>query len=393
MADKYVSVRKYLVFLIVVATLINFGRFSVEFIMPLYIKSISDSIATTGIVLAVSGLTMLLLEVPCGWLSDIIGRQKLMVGRALIGTLAIFLYRFADIRLIVIARILYGLSVSMFYPSMRAWILDISTKSSSTTAFGILYALISIGSFFGNIVGGYLIQTLGFIQSSTISSIVVLSSVIPTIVVRMPDERDDFSTSKNLKQKVLNERKENENGSYKLLFPVYFINFLWFFVMISTGMAFPIYAEEFLLMSIAEIGFIRGLSSMMTTPFEIISGSVADKIGRRRLVLFGLLLLMASCFFLVFVKWIGLVILVLSLGSVGRGLIWPLMTSYVAEKAPRRSRGMSMAFFGLSEDMAAFLAPATVGVLWSYFTAPAFPFNFAGFTAFLTLLLAYFFIR
>ncbi|BCG59462.1 MDR family MFS transporter [Paenibacillus sp. URB8-2] len=135
-----------------------FGRLvtsmSIPFLSIYLTKVLGASPTQTGLTIAVSSLAGVSISFYGGYISDIIGRKKVMlvsifswaavfVGFALAGHLWVFL----------IVNTLNGLCRAVFEPTSRALLSDITPGEHKLLVFNLRYAAVNLGVVFGPIIG------------------------------------------------------------------------------------------------------------------------------------------------------------------------------------------------------------------------------------------------
>ena len=92
----------------------------------------------------------LLFSSPLGWLSDTIGRKPVMVGGAIVYTVALLLFTTTtDPYWFILFRLLEGIGTAAFGPAAQAFVADITTEENRSKAYGFL----TTAQFGGLIVG------------------------------------------------------------------------------------------------------------------------------------------------------------------------------------------------------------------------------------------------
>lgn len=135
-----------------------FGRMattmSIPFLSIYLIKSMGASPSQTGIVVAVSSLIGVFASFYGGYISDVIGRKKVMLISIFGWSLVFVGFALADrIWIFFLMNALNGLCRSMFEPTSRALLADITPKESKLLVFNLRYAAINLGAVVGPLLG------------------------------------------------------------------------------------------------------------------------------------------------------------------------------------------------------------------------------------------------
>lgn len=135
-----------------------FGRtaisMSIPFLSIYLIRSMGATPAETGVVVAVSSLIGVFASFYGGYISDVIGRKKVLF-IAIFGWVLVFAgFAFANkIWIFFVMNALNGLCRATFEPTSRALLADITPKESKLLVFNLRYAAINLGVVIGPLLG------------------------------------------------------------------------------------------------------------------------------------------------------------------------------------------------------------------------------------------------
>ncbi len=174
-------------------------NYSIMFVAFPELESEFD-VDATGVSWAITAfsITVAALTVPGGWMADRFGRKRLFlvglstfaVGSALVATAP-------SLELLVAARVVQAVGVALESPAAQAIVLEVFPIEKRSTAFGAFGALGGIFSAVGPVVGGAMIDTVGwrwtFAASIPVAIVtlvigaIYLPSSAPSAVRRRPD--------------------------------------------------------------------------------------------------------------------------------------------------------------------------------------------------------------
>jgi DHA1 family multidrug resistance protein-like MFS transporter len=119
--------------------------------LPLFLQEQAHtSMALWAVIAAMFYVGTLLFSSPLGWLSDTIGRKPVMIGGAVLYTVALLLFTTTvDPYWFILFRLLEGIGTAAFGPAAQAFIADITTTENRSRAYGFL----TTAQFGGLIVG------------------------------------------------------------------------------------------------------------------------------------------------------------------------------------------------------------------------------------------------
>ena len=119
--------------------------------LPLFLEEQAHASMTLwAIIAAMFYVGTLLFSSPLGWLSDTIGRKPVMVGGAVVYTVALLLFTTTtDPYWFILFRLLEGIGTAAFGPAAQSFVADITTEENRSKAYGFL----TTAQFGGLIVG------------------------------------------------------------------------------------------------------------------------------------------------------------------------------------------------------------------------------------------------
>ena len=119
--------------------------------LPLFLEEQAHTSMTLwAVIAAMFYVGTLLFSSPLGWLSDTIGRKPVMVGGAIVYTVALLLFTTTtDPYWFILFRLLEGVGTAAFGPAAQAFVADITTEENRSKAYGFL----TTAQFGGLIVG------------------------------------------------------------------------------------------------------------------------------------------------------------------------------------------------------------------------------------------------
>jgi MFS family permease len=121
-----------------------------------------------------------------GWLSDMFGRNPLIIGGMLLQALAISLVGFGDsFEPWLIAVALLGVGTAMVYPVLLAAIGDSVHPTSRATYLGVYRFWRDTGAMAGALAAGAIADTLGFQASiQAVAALTAASGVVAAVALR-----------------------------------------------------------------------------------------------------------------------------------------------------------------------------------------------------------------
>ena len=269
-------------------------------IIPLYVAKLPDVYLQlplpilVGILISAYGLISALVQPVMGALSDKLGRRKPLIQTGLVlisvSTLGFILAEnFIDLLLL---RILQGIAVAITIPAVMSLMALITKQESRGGSMGIYSTLRMIGFASGPLVGGYLQTQYGFnsafIAGSGFIFIAMLLVQIWVKEVATPPDKH----KKKMKIKIIDT---------SLFTPGLVSAALSTFLMASAFSIVTTLENEFnAKLNIDAFGFASAFSALIFSRliFQVPLGHFSDKIGRKPLILLGLIIMAPSTFLL-----------------------------------------------------------------------------------------------
>ena len=149
-------------------------------VYAIYFEKIVKETSLVALVIGIYWITVGILEVPSGYLSDRIGKGKTFLIGGIISSIAIFLYLFiSDLNSLIIVEILNAIGHSLQMPSFISLLSEVTSSKNRGKEIGFVDSFWSITYGISAIISGAVISLFGIFSIFIISSLFnVLSSVI-----------------------------------------------------------------------------------------------------------------------------------------------------------------------------------------------------------------------
>jgi len=154
------------------------GESAFFYFQPLYLEQLGASPMGIGAILGLVGMAMTVVHIPAGYLSDRIGRKKLMLLSWLIAASATWIMFLARSLVgFTIGMVIYGLTAFVMSP-LNSYVTAARGRWSVARAITLISACYSSGAVIGPLVGGYIGVHFGIRQIYLFSAIVFIFSTI-----------------------------------------------------------------------------------------------------------------------------------------------------------------------------------------------------------------------
>jgi MFS family permease len=332
-------------------------------LLPVFlVASLGASPALVGVIEGVAEATASITKVFSGWLSDRLGRRKLLavLGYGLgaltkpIFPLAVTPYevlgaRFAD-------RVGKGLRGA----PRDALVADVTPKELRGAAFGLRQSLDTVGAFVGPLVAVVLMALLHE-DTRAVFAYAVIPGAIAVLLLVLGVEEPRSSEMSHAAKAPIEWSEVLAIGAP-------------FWIAVGVGVLFTMarFSEAFLVLRGRDAGlpltYIPFVLIAMNVVYSLVSapvGSLSDRIGRKGLLGFGILALIGADVVLADAADVAGVIIGVGLWGLHLGLSQGLLAAMVADTAPARLRGTAFGLFNLATGVTMLAASALAGLLWS----------------------------
>jgi len=357
--------------LCIVAFLSMFSIMLTNPILSIYAKDIG----ATGVMIgwAVSGywISRVVLEIPSGYISSKFGYYKPMAFGLILTVLGNVLMLFVrDPLFLVIIRAINGFGAPFFFAVSMTFIVNLVDASKRGQAMGIFQGIEFIGQIIGSTFSGRIVDSLGwqggFMTALLLSAIAFALFIVPPYIRR---ETVQGPTAQPLKiGDVLGVLK---NKTLMVIAAVTLAEFIMTSGLINTVLS--VYANETLGFTLSEVGYMMGARSIGFVIAMFTMGSFADRIGRKPVLLFGLI--GTSTLIIVMSGFTTLLTISAIIAIIGftSGAIWIVGPVVSAEAVSPEQRGAAIGAYRTFFDGGSLIGPIIMAaVMTDYGVKPCF---------------------
>ncbi len=332
-------------------------------VLSLFAQSLGASPEAIGFIVAASTLTGVFLKWPAGALSDLYDRRWLL----LVGLLAFALPPFSyllitDVSWLIALRFVHGMATAVFAPIALAVVADLRREARGA-AYGAYTAATQAGAMLGPLLGGWLLWTRGFSTTFVTAGTLGVIAVLLFFLMRLPPQIPHIATgvgatavlhdmTRGARTVLGNVRvvvtsatdgaRQVANGALMAFLPIY---------VVGIGL------------DAAQAGMLFGVQSVTSFASRPTMGWASDRIGRRPLILLGLVVCAGSLAAIPFTTpFVGLMALSALFGF-GEAIVNASAAALVADLSELKTLGSAMGMQGAIMDIGHASGPILSGVL------------------------------
>jgi MFS family permease len=313
-------------------------------------------------------LGMVFGEVFWGWVADKIGvKLPMSVGTIIFGLITLFFVVTKDISFLFIVFLFWGLARSALFGPGRGYIGSAASPAKKAASMAILYVLLAASRSLGALPSGYIADNWGYrFAFFTTCGVAILGGCALIIGLRKtrwvklkPSRAPSPSPKKTSLKSVLSTYRPL--GAQCLVAAFFFLGFG------IMGTFLPLLAAQVGRgMSATEVGYLFATAGFVSMLLGIPLGMLADRIGKKKIMILGLLLSGAAMAGMPFANnflWITIYVIG---QNVGMAMFSPASLGLVSDSVPPQRQSTAMGVYGgLCENTGIIAGSAFGGFIWS----------------------------
>jgi MFS family permease len=324
-------------------------------VLPYYAQGMGASPSQVGLVLAGYSYVTAIALIPFGMLSDRVGHHKMLVASLVIFTLAPFLYPLAsNLNQLGLIRAFHGFASAMFLPAANALVVDSASSERWGEALGWFTTSTQLALVIGLVLGGLLLNHYGFKAAFYSCSIAPLLGLI-FVLFRLTTIQPAGEVISSGSWGWVRQPGVFAGLAAPLLFTMGSGTILTFMPLYSQGLGINETGAGVIIAAVY-IG-----SALLRVP----GGKLSDKIGRRPVILSGLVMSGTAIILISFANFFSSLIAAAIFYGVGMGLAMPAAYALVADLTPLEVRGLTMGMTSSFLHGGLALGPTIMGVVAS----------------------------
>jgi DHA1 family multidrug resistance protein-like MFS transporter len=348
-------------------------------LLPLFARELGADARLIGLIVGASTLTGVAMKLPAGAWSDVLGRRALLVAGAVVFAVMPFTYlAVSGVGLLIALRAVHGSATAIFGPVASASLSDIAPAHRRATWLSTYSTIQGAGQAIGPVLAGYLISVGRFDLVFLLAGVIAIGTPLivwvwpagpagpkgPALRTSRLGPRPPCRQFSDGIQEVVRERR---------VLVASLAQAAQFLLNGSLNAFLPLYASEVIGMGAAAVGWLFAMQTVTTLATRPVIGVVSDRVGRRGVIVIGLVACSAAVWVLSAAESVGVLVAAVLAYAAGVAVTTAATSAYVTDVAPRTRYGAAHGVFGTIYDVGDAAGPILAGLLvaaWGY--APMF---------------------
>jgi len=340
----------------------------VHSLLPMFLTvSLGASAATIGLTEGIAEATAPIVKVFSGALSDYLGNRKwLAVAGYALGALSKPLFAIAPtVGVVVSARVIDRVGKGIRGAPRDALVADVTPVHLRGAAFGLRQSLDTIGAVLGPLFA-VIIMSVWADNFRLAFWLAVIPGVLAVALLMVGIHEPAREAGAKRVNPVRLENLKKLGARY------------WWVVAIGAVFALARFSEAFLVLRAMGSGVPIALVPLVMVTMNIVYslsaypfGKLADTMNHKRLLIAGVVVLIASDLVLAHGSHWSIVLLGVALWGLHMGMTQGLLATMVSHSAPAQLRGTAFGFFNLLGGVVTLLSSVIAGELWDKIGATA----------------------
>lgn len=357
--------------LIVLSVCMALQMTSFVMILPLFARRFSDfgaGVEALGVSAMMYALASTVAAPFMGALADRFGRRPVVLVSLAAYVIAFCGYLFASSTLaFILLRGLAGAFTAGLMPAVTGMVADLSPTEHRAQWIGIVNGGASVGWIVGPLLGGLLYDRWGYevpFAASVIMALAIfilaLGAVPETRPGPMPSGRDFRLNNERFSLRTIRLSLPHPLSTFVGLLSITFaVLFAWAFI----EPRFMFYAYDTLGWNSSMLGWVMSTFGMAMALGEFSLSRLSDRLGRKPVIVLGLVLFAAQFIGLALFQNYVLIAVAFVIAGLGNALIDPALSASILDIAPPEHRARSLGIKGTVGSLGNILGPALVVVI------------------------------
>ncbi len=347
-------------------------------VLPILEKKVDISSFQSSMIITSYSIAAIILIPVAGYLSDRLGRKKIILPCLLLALIGGLIAGFASWKMenpyttIIIGRILQGMGAAGAMPIVLPLVGDLfkddSEKTSST--LGIIETSNTLGKVLSPIIGSAIAAILWFFPFFSISIFSAIAFVLIFFFVKVP--KGDNEEPDKIKE-FLSKVKETFKAEGKWLTSVFLNGIFAMFVLFGVLFYLSEILEKIHDIKGVKKGFVLAIPLLFLCISSFLTGrKIEGKLKTiKRIMIISLIISSASVVFIGFVKeQLILLLIVTSILGIAIGAILPVLDTIITENIKKEERGTISSFYSSARFIGVAAGPPMLSLVMKNYLNP-----------------------
>lgn len=335
-------------------------------IFPLYLAHIGFDPALIGLIISVSMIGMVIGESFSGWVADRMGlRLPLIIGTVICGLISFSFVLSETAAVLFAVGFFWGLTRAAIFGPGRGYLADAAPAGKKATYLAITSAILALSRGVGALPGGFIADHFGYQWVFYVAGAVAIAGGIAAVA--------GPKTGPRLQVKEQPAVSRATWRSFLAPFSLQCTIAVFTFVNMAILLTYvPLLGTEIIGVSATDVGWVFTINGLATMAFSIPLGMVADRMGKRLLMVMGLLACAGTMVGLAFAGTFAMLIILGVVHAFGMAAFSPSALGLLSEHIPAGRQATAMGLYGgVCENSGLVAGSAIGGFIWQWLGPPA----------------------
>lgn len=344
----------------------------IEFVFPTYLEHLGKSYAEIGFLISLIALGGVVIDLPLGNACSKISRKKLMILGLVISIIAVIgVFLFTKNIILSLIFLLLGAGYQIWVIPRDSYFASLTSHENRSSMYGLNAETQYIGQSIGPLLCGFFLLFFGFYKTYIFYFIFVLLAMI-VIHYGITKEKHKGLLTDDL---IVSFEPKNYFSGFKLLkkFGVFGVCLLLtsFFIMLWEAVLWALqplfYGPDILNLPPHMGGFLLACFSLPGVFLAYPAGKIADKLGRKKILILSLILMGIGLLFFSQTFNIYLIFVFAILISIGWVFALPSMDGLIVDTLKLGENSPIVGVWGFFVDMGFVIGPLYAGIMSELF--------------------------
>ncbi len=328
-------------------------------LLPLFARELGATPAMVGFVVGASTLTGILVKLPAGAWSDVLGRRPmLMLGTLVFATLPFTYLGVATLGPLVALRFLHGSATAIVGPVASASLSDLAPPARRATWLSTYSTAQGTGQALGPVIAGYLIASGRYDLAFLAAGLFAIAT--PFLAARWPHTASIPADGPRLREVT---RGIVEVARHPLILVTSLAQAAQFVLNGTLNAFLPLFARDVVGLTAAQLGWLFALQTLTTLATRPVMGMISDRAGRRGVIVAGLGVCSLAVLLVPGATSVFELVLAVALYAMGVAITTAATSAFITDLSRRARYGAAHGVFGTIYDVGDALGPIAAGLL------------------------------